>query len=205
MSLDPAVSSAIATAFASLQAEANAETEASVEQLPVLPPMKRRRIVSIWEIHLGLDMVPALTPPSQETAHRVIDLFKEIERTDLPKNVRLRRIIELVYYILARSDLLHERISFTNALLKQLCEWIHHADKEMAVLGVMSTLCVGVMHKELQVQLSEVSYYEHIRECALRLIVLAKERLVQAHEASKSRAITHAIAALLRASEPPVA
>lgn len=174
----------------------------AIERLPLMPPMKRRRILTTWEVHLGLELVPRLTPHTRQTALHLIYLFKEIEHTELPKSTRLRRIIELLYYILARPVILHERLSFTHALMKQLYEWIHIADKEMAILGVMNSLCIGVMHKELQVQLGEVSYYEHIRECAVRLIVVAKDLLAEVSEAAKARSIAQAITALSDVAEP---
>jgi hypothetical protein len=119
---------------------------------------------------------PTLTPYARETGEHVSLLFREIEKQTGP--ARERRKIELIYYLLARRSLLFERPMFTQALIHRLLDWVAAADREMAILSVMSTLHANtIMPDQFQAQIVTVAHYEHIRDCGLRLIMNAKEVL----------------------------
>lgn len=142
------------------------------------PPFKRRRHYHGVDCarYLYINDTPELTAHSHETAEHVMCLFREIERHTGPG--RDRRIIELIYYLLARPTILLERPLFTQAIVQRVLVWISTADREIAVLGAMSSLQADtIMPSQFQSQIVTVTHYEHIRDCGLRLVMTAKDIL----------------------------
>ena len=136
------------------------------------------RTLAIWTHHMAVDEDPSLSSFERETASYTLYLFRVIEHApDSTKKVM--RVIELIYYLLARPSIFRVRPMFAAHFHAFLKEWIDHAEKETAILGVMTSLCVGIMQQELQRQLMYSAHCEHLKDIAARLGVLCRQALIK--------------------------
>ena len=123
----------------------------------------------------ALRVYPSVDAEYYDTIQQIHQRREEIDRQ--AGAVRLRRIVDYIGYVQAHPEILMTHLEFTMELRGRLMEWIHDADKELAILNMMISLSGGLHTMAMQIQTMEVAHHEHIREAACRLLIICRQAL----------------------------